>query len=256
MKIFPTKKTARIDVRMREMTIGECGALCGMRAAAHEATTTQFLRFVLEWQPGAKPLDPLAMTVQERALLVCHYLSVILPDGPNFALSSGETPKDQPAVNAGRLADFLEIGDDYLHDEVEVGHIGAEAVLFRPLLGVHAEMLEKFCSSRRQWIAGMMACQIRMESEDYPDLLAMTDVERFQWVNNRINRMSGMPLSQGVELHDSFFSEGAAAVRHFFDVWADDEGLVFRPKPGAGVSTLARFRCDPCIPERARSLFG
>jgi hypothetical protein len=243
MTIFQPIKTTRLDVRMRELSVREARAVCEINPKSHEATITQFLRAATGLDSGGTGMDPLRMSVQERTLLVCHYLSSVLDDGPDFLVGADM-----------RLSHFLKLKNDAYAEEVEAGEIQGEAVYMGQLLGQHAMDLEVVCSNVGDWRIGLMACQIRLASMPQVDVCAMTEAERMAWLDSRIEAIASMPESQAAELFDTIFVPGQKKLRHFFDVALDNDGICFQADEEAG-SGLGRFHAVSGISKRTQEIF-
>jgi hypothetical protein len=240
---FQPIKTKRLDVRLRELSVREVRAVCEISPRSHEATVTKFLSFATGFDATRSGLDPMLMTVQERAFLVCQYLAAMLDDGPNFGVGADM-----------RLSDFLDFEADHYADEVLVGEIQGEPVYMGNLLGQHAVDLETMCKSRGDWRIGMMACQIRLESMPAVDLSTMSEVERIGWLDSRIEAISSMPESQAAELFDTVFVPGQQKLRHLFDVALDNDGICFASNGEAGYG-LGRFQPLSGVSKRATEIF-
>jgi hypothetical protein len=241
--IFQPIKTTRLDVRMRELSVREARAVCEINPKSHEATITQFLRAATGLDTGSAGMDPLRMSVQERTLLVCHYLSSVLDDGPDFRVGADM-----------RLSQFLDLEADAYLDEVEAGEIQGEVVYMGQLLGQHAVDLEMVCNDRGDWRIGLMACQIRLASMPAVDVCAMSEAERMAWLDSRIEAIASMPESQASELFDTIFIPGQQKLRHFFDVALDNDGICFHSDEEAGLG-LGRFHPVSGISKRTTEIF-
>ena len=250
MIIFNNIRTKRLAVRLREITIDEAVSVCRLPAERHEATTTEFLRCVARDAESPTPryvTDPRMMTVEERTLLVCHYLAQVSGSGPNF-----------PVGESGCLLDYVAFADDLAVDHVDMGEVAGKARTLRPLLGAHVETLERLCESRGDWLIGVLACQVHDAGAPVPEYTAMTDVELLEWCQSRIKAIRGMGESEVEELY-VHFDRCKVALKHFFIPGANDGGMVYLPQPEAeeaGRSTPARFRALPCISEFTRRLFA
>lgn len=244
MLLFQPIRTKRVCVRLKELTIGQAMALCKLPAERHELLTTEFLRHVASeaQAPGANYVtDPRLWTVQERARLVCHYLAQVADDGPDFA------------VGSGRLTDYLDFAADLPVTE-PVRDPFASGWAIGPLLGGHAELLERTCEDRGGWLVGALACQAVPDGVD-DDMLGMTDIEQIGELNRRIDAIKALPESDFETLLLAYDRACAGSLRHFLDLGFDDEGVIFAAKGDAGLAP-ARFRADSCVGILARDLFG
>lgn len=248
MILFPYLRTKRIAVQLRELTLGNSIALCKLPPDRHEAVTTEFLKMVAASaeQPTAKHIvNPRLMTVQERTLLVCHYLSNVSDEGADFAV--GE---------AGHLSDYVVFDADLESEVVDLGQVNGKDMRMRPLLGVHAEMLERLCTNRGEWVTGMMACQVHDSSDEAPDFATMTDPKLLEWVKSRMDAVLALPESEFEALYLAHAS-GLAKQRHFFSVSVDDGGLTFEVQnTEAGHQHPARFRAISCVSATTQRLYG
>jgi hypothetical protein len=249
MILFPTLRTKRVSVTLRELTLNEAIAICRLPADRHEATTTEFLRRVADAaQAPARGYvtDPRLWTVEERARLVCHYLSQVSEAGADF-----------PVGTAGKLSDYLQFAQDLDRAEVELGEIAGKARVMRPLLGAHVEVLERMCTQRGDWLHAVIACQIHEAGSQEPDYAQLTDVQMFEWCTSRLQALRGLPESEFEEIYAAW-SRGRRDLEHFFVMAVDDEGVVFWPHDlkEAGPQTPARFHALSCISKGTRDLFS
>lgn len=252
MILFPHLRTHRIAVRLRELTLADAIAVCKIPAERHELTTTEFLRFVA--RDAEKPqdryiTDPRLLTVEERTLLVCHYLSQVSDDGPDFSIGS-----------EGRLSDYVVFDADIKTEQVDLGEIGGKRLVMRPLLGLHAEVLERCCSTGGDWLIGAMGCQISEAGEALPDWSALSDIQALEWVKARIDAVRALGESE-FEDRLAVYTDGRAAMHHFFTPNFDAAGLVYEPneredEQEAGPKNPARFLAVSCISRTTRRFFG
>lgn len=246
MIIFPTLRTKRVAVRLRETTLAESIAVCRLPADRPEATTSEFLRFAGAEAQAPAPgyvTDPRLWTVEERARLVCHYLSQVSETDPDFP------------VGEGKLSDYLRYDSDLTVSEVQLGEVAGKQRVLRPLLGVHAEVLERMCKGRGDWLHAMIACMVH--EGPAPEYTQLTDLQLFEWCNGRLDALRKLPESEYEEVYAAWI-RGRREIEHFFVMGVDDEGLVFWPQElqEAGPKTPARFHSLPCISEGTRELFA
>jgi hypothetical protein len=250
MIIFSNIRTKRLAVKLREISLEEAVAVCRLPADRHEATATEFLRCVARDAETPTPRyikDPRLMTVEERTLLVCHYLAQVSSDGADFKVGG-----------TGKLTDYVQFADDLLSESVDMGEVAGTRRTLYPLLGIHAELLERLCTSQGDWLIGMLACQVHAHGAPVPDYLAMTDVAMLEWCSAGMKAIRAMPESEVEELYVKF-DAAKAELRHFFITGADDDGILFWPHPAAeeaGQKNPARFRALPCISGFTRRIFG
>lgn len=249
MITFQHTRTNRIAVGLAELTLGQGIALCKLPAQRSELTTTELLRYVAA--AADKPrhnyvTDPLLWTVQERALLVCRYLAQVTSDGPDFSVGGD-----------GHLSDYVMFDRDLAVDQVALGMVAGKDRTMRPLLGVHAQTLEKVCKSRGDWVIGAIAFQISEAAEQVPDWGSMSDVAMLQWITDQMDAIKALPESMFEEVFAAYW-RGADALAHFFNLDFDADGPVFQPVEKEGDEALApaRFLASSCVSGISRSFAG
>lgn len=248
MILFPTLRTKRICVTLRETTLAESIAICRLPADRHEATTTEFLRCVADGARAPTPgyvTDPRLWTVEERARLVCHYLSQVSEAGADFP------------VGDGKLSDYIDFAADLGTTEVSLGEVAGKARVLRPLLGVQVEVLERMCEGRGDWLHAVVACQIHDADKPAPDWAQFTDVQTLEWCRARLDWLRKLPESEYEEIYAAWM-RGRREVEHFFVAGVDDEGVMFWPQEmkEAGPKTPVRFPALSCISSGTRELFA
>jgi hypothetical protein len=248
MILFPYLRTRRVAVQLLELSLGNAIALCKLPPDRHEAVTTEFLKMVarnIEKPTERHITDPRMMTVQERTLLVCHYLSQVSDEGADFAVGSD-----------GKLSDYVVFDADLENEFVDLGEVGGKAIRLRPLLGVHVEMLERMCTSRGDWLTGLLACQLEEVGATQPDFANLTDPQLLEWVKSRFDAVHALPESEFEALYLAY-SSGVSKLHHFFSPAVDDGGLVYEVQnTEAGQQYPARFRAISCISKTTQRIFG
>lgn len=246
---FPTLRTRRLTVQLRELSIGESIAIAAMPTHLEEASCTAFLRRAVATAKGIE--DPAHWTIQERMLAVCHYLASVSEDGPDFALGDG------------RYSDYLDGAADISTAviSVDVGEVGDDAWKVRHLTGAMAESIERMAgevegvSGRLHWLLGGMAAQMVRTGESVPDA---TDGEGAfdEFLIGRMRVMAGFPESDFADLM-SRYMEGREKLHHLFKIEFAQDGLVSMPKGGAASDLPpARFPVRTCLSGVARELVG
>ena len=248
MIIFPHLRTRRLAVRLRELTLGEAIAVCKLPAERHELTTTEFLRFVASEAEAPQErylTDPRLWSVEERTLLVCHYLAQVSDDGPDFTVG-----------RAGKLSDYVVFDSDLTQDRIDLGIVAGKPMAMRPLLGLQAEILERACADRGEWLMGAIACQVLPTDEPEPHWADMSDIQALEWVKAKSDAIRELPESD-FEAMLLAYSAGARKLHHFFAMSFDDEGIVCESNAEeAGNQTPARFLAVSCLSGAALRLFG
>lgn len=247
MIICTPLKTKRLALTPRELTHGESVAILKIPGERFELGTTAILKCIADSAHAPAPgyvTDPRLWTIEERAFVMATYLSYVSPDGPDFAIGENS------------LSDYVSFTSDLKTAEFELGVVAGVETLLRPLLGIHAEILERECQSRGDWIRGAMACQMFKKGEPEPDWLTLSEVEILEWVKSRIEAMKKMPESDFDECVFAFL-KGQPGLFHFFCPEFSDEGIVWaRLEHGGAGDSPARFPPLSCIGETTKRLFG
>jgi len=249
MIVIDVLRTARLEVRMRELAIGDEIELCHLPDGSHEKALSEFLRLAVDRAdtPSERHIaDPRAWSVGERYLALAHYNRAVREDGPNYAVTEST-----------KLGDYL-IRDSDPIEPVEFDAIG-EKWHFRPATGAALEALEelRFSSAlpgRVLWLLGLMAIELSRETEERPDPIA--DIEEYSaWLAKRIEIMRSLPASDSEALYAQFRLAKEQSAQ-FFRVWFDAEGVIVTPKDVAGALPAARFLVHSGFSELALAITG
>ena len=254
MTHFPTLRTRRLNVVLRELTMGESIAIAGIPAHRKEEETTAFLRAaVVTSSPGLE--DPAHWTVQERAAAVAWYLAAILSDGPDFAI--GEK---------ARYSDYLDGENDIptTVENVEIGELGGDRWAVRHLTGAMAESIERTLgevagiSASAHWEVGVMGCQLVLNCEDTPDPKAAGEGAFDEWLVARMRTLLNFPQMDFLALRFLWMT-GREALHHLMRVDVGVRGgLVVLPKQMKGGEAVdlppATFLPGPAISDAAREM--
>jgi hypothetical protein len=247
MIIFKHSRFQRISVALTELTLGQAIALCKLPAERHEFVTTELLRYIAAQADQPRPTfvkDPLLWTVEERSMLVASYLAYVVEGGPDFP------------VGDLKLTDYLRFEADMAVPEADLGELNGKAIVMRPLLGIHAQVLESMCDSRGDWIIGAMACRLWKREEPVHDWLGLGETGVRELIKARVQKFKDMAESD-FEAMFLLYAQGAEAQYHFFNIDFDDKGvvLVSNEKEGdGGERTHARFLPLSCCSEAAVGL--
>jgi hypothetical protein len=250
MIVIDALRTARLEVRLRELSMGDEIELCYLPDGSHEKALSEFLRLAVDRAdtPSDRHVaDPRAWTVGERYLALAHYNRAVREDGPNYAVTEST-----------KLGDYL-IRDRDVIEPVRFEAIG-DKWEFRPATGAALEALEdmRFGSPLRprvMWLLGLMAIQLRRGTDDErPDPIA--GVEDYSaWLAKRMAVIRGLPASDSEALWFQYrlaCEQGA----QFFRLWYDDEGVIVMPKEAGGVLPPARFLVHAGFTELALEITG
>lgn len=242
MIAFSPLRTKRLQVKLRELTIGDTIRLCKMPGAMNEAGTTELLNSIVSVEPNpvaGQVTDPRMWTVQERALVVGHYLSHTF-DTPDFPV--GDTT----------YSAYLQMDRGEVKDCIDLGVVATDKWTMRPLLGIHAESIERLIveerieSGRTGWWLGAMAAML------YPESAAdVLDAELDEYLENKVSILNGYPERDFMELLQAFLS-GCEQLDHFFSLGFIDDGIAWEVQ---GIPP-ARFQFTSAFSELAYAVFG
>lgn len=255
MITFPLKRTRRIAVEMRELTLDEAASVCRIPHDRPEQATSVFLRAACS--KATRPTDryvsdPRLWTVEERAMLTAHYLGTMSPGGYDFSLGGAH------------LSDYLLPDQDLIETEIVAGDAAGESWLMVPLLGAHAELLEQVCTSKADWVVGLLVCQMRRRDDHQPPIQDMGDVEAESWLREQMAQMRARPESEVEELYALYGSQ-RHRLRHYFipaigllPGKAKRYGIVFIPTEHAeaGVDYPVTFLAVSAVSETTRRVFA
>lgn len=248
MITFPHIRTRRISVRLRELRLDDSIAILKLPGDRHELCTTELLRRIADQAQAPRPgyvTDPRLWTLEERALLVCNYLMLVSDDGPDFS------------VGEGTMSSYVELSADLSMDEVALGKIGDVECAMRPMLGLHAEVLESMCTNRLEWVIGAMAVQIIERGAAGIEWADLGQADLIKALRDRMATIRALPESEFEAMLAAFFS-GQSKLYHFMHPVIGDDGVTWArldQKEGAGMQP-ARFRPISCISPATRGLFG
>jgi hypothetical protein len=254
MIVFTPLRTRRLNVRLNELTIDDAIYLCRMPPHMQEAGITELLKRTME--PETKPrsgqiTDPLLMTVGERAMIVGHYIAHQFENNPDF-----------PVGEHGKFSDYLMAVDAPLKDKVDAGKVASDHWHLTPLLGAHAEAIERMVvderlpAGRHGWWIGAMACQMLRAGTDKPfDVANETPAALEEHIEARAAVFRGYPESAFMDILYAFIGANAT-IDHLMKLDFDDEGIVFMPVREAPGLTPARFPFVDAVSERTQAVFG
>lgn len=252
MIVFAPLRTSRLDVRLREMSIGDEIALCHMPESNHESALSEFLKRAIGEAFLTSPrhvVDPRAWTVSERLVALAQYNVHARADGPDYNVTT-----------TSHISDYLD-GDREPMKPTKFQAAGDEWFV-EPMIGAVAEIIESkaFDSDLKgveHWVVGAMAAQLMREEDigQVPD--AIEDGSGYQkWFSKRMDTMRAMPSSSMDDLYAGF-TRALDADTQFFRLWFDESGIIVLPKKEvAGLVPAARFLVFSCIGDLALFLTG
>lgn len=247
---FNPLRTKRLSVDLRELTIDAAEALCMMPERLEQAAVTAMLRHVVVQEDRPLPgqvTDPQLWTVQERTMVMAHYMAHTTGDGdPNFALG-----------DRAKFSDYLMNGTDFV-DVVSVGEYDGVNVVMRPLLGYEAEAIERLVHSGRvrnnrlSWWVCAMACQ--MSKADDPPRERVADAEFTEWVLASSERYRQLGESEFLPILYAFL-DGTEALNHFFRITYTDNEIAVLPREDESLP-LARFPLRSALNKGTLNVLG
>lgn len=235
MIYFNPLRTKRLSVDLQEMSIDDVETLCMMPEHLDQASTTEMLKRIVK--EGDRPFpgqitDPRMWTVQERTMVMAHYMAHTTEDGnPDFL------------VGAGRLSDYLINGTDYV-ESVSIGVHDGDEVLMRPLLGFQAEAIERLVyggrmrANRLSWWICAMACQLT--NADRAPKEYVSDADYSEWLLGTANLYRSLGETEFLGLLYAFL-DGARKLDHFFSIVFTDSVIGARPSQEGSSLPSARF---------------
>ena len=237
---FSPLRTARLQVTLRELSGRDAIALCQMPVESAEQGITELLKRIVV-TPSREDLrkgqvtDQRQWSVQERGLVAAHYMAHVI--GGDFQVGDN-----------GRYSDYLmESGLGPPPEAVEISSVAGKTWFMQPLLGWHAEAIERLIfadelqNDRNGWLIGAMAAQIYsadigpMAGHDETD--AMID----KALAERANALVDLSESDLMALTMDYFDR-LADIDHIFHLHIGMDGFCFLPakKEAPGLSP-ARF---------------
>lgn len=247
---FPPLRTKRLNVNLKELSIGAAIKLCQLPSDMIEVGTSEFLRSVVTEPERERPgqvNDHLLWTVQERSAVVAHYLSAT-SESPDFEIGDG------------KYTDYLMMDRDSC-DPLPLGDLEGDNWILYPLLGAHAESIERLIRSgdledgRTGWWFGGMAAQLWRDNESPVDPL--DEYELDQSIKSRAAILSDFPERSAISLL-SMYLQGIEKQSHIFRMTFTDEGIAFAVNPESEAADLppARFPFSATLSEFTQTVFG
>lgn len=251
MLTFSPLRTARLQVELRELPARDAIALCQMPPNLTERGTTELLRRIViepETTRRGQETDHRLWSVQERAMVVSHYLAHMLEG--DFAIG-----------NVARYSDYLLDSLGAPPGPVSLGEVGGQQWSMQPLLGWHAESIERLIQSEELeanytgWLVGAMAAQVYTAEQGPLDCFASTDVLIDQALTERAQALTALPESVFMALVRSF-NEALPRLDHCFSLTIGDDGIAFQPVKEVPGNVPARFLFSSAVREDTAAVFG
>lgn len=251
MIIFTPLRTKRLTVNLEELTIESVIYLLKMPAELNEAGISAMLSYCVK--PEDKPrvgqiTDPRLWTVQERSMVMAHYIAHANENDPDFQ------------IGEGRFSDYL-IPVDSPKESVIVGRVEDDEWMIRPLLGAHSESIERLVTGgelsndRAGWWFGAMAAQLYRQGDEAFNVEEGSDDDLDRWILDRVSIFKNFPQSSFLQLL-TMFIDANMKMDHLLRMTFTDEGLAFSPAEGRPELPPARFPFSDAISELAKTAFG
>lgn len=221
MYYFPELKTARFSANMQELKIKDTLKLLAIPTNQIEVLTTQFLESILI----DCPVKPKEMTIEERNLCVCHYISATTDDKiPDFIVGDN-----------AKLSDYLNAGKMYPYSKIQptiIGNFNEQPLAIISISGANAEAIERLngevenLNNRSHFLIASMAVQLifNYNENDFTndtkinDLLNLTDEQLLAKIDFILN-LTETEFLQILEL----FTNGIKQIYHYFYINYADE---------------------------------
>lgn len=253
MITFSPLRTPRLQIEMRELCARDAILLCQLPPDQNELGTTELIGRIVkspESPRRGQVTDQRLWSVQERAFVVAHYMAHLI--GGDFRIG-----------DEGKYSDYLlssGIGDP--PPAIYVGDVNGEKWFLQPLLGWHAESIERLVvadelpAKRLGWLTGAMAAQLYTESGGALSVHDETDTVIDQAITDRADVLMGLAESDFMALVHIYY-ERIGDLDHTFKLSISDDGFAFAPavEVPAGLPP-ARFHFSNAIREDTSAIFG
>lgn len=245
-------RTPRIQVEMHELAARDAIALCQMNPDLSEYGASELLKRIVAAPTDVREgqvTDFRVWTVQERAFAIAHYLAHM-----------GEV--DFRIGEAARYSDYLmATGITSPPPPVEMGELAGRRWSLQPMLGWHAESIERVIQSdelpndRTGWLVGALATQVYDDATGALDCANMTDAVIDGAVQDRAIELMALPESDFMALVSAYYQH-LPAIDHIFHLSICGDGIGFLPAREVTGSGPARFHFSLAIREDTADVFG
>ena len=237
-------------MQLKEPSIRDAMALASMPEHLGEAAISAFLSSAVE-SVTKGPDDPRLWTVQERLLMIGHYLASVSEGGPDFGV--GER---------GHFSDYMDAAKELkdISDQVDAGEIAGDRWQVGHLLGGWAESIERLegeiegIKGRLHWTIGGIAAQMRRDRDSWLDEAA-TDGEIDEFLLKRMAIIAAFPESDFADMTRGYL-KGVDQIAHLFTIRFSDQGVVALPREAGGALPPARFPARACLSRMALEMAG
>lgn len=242
-------RVKRFTASMNELSIMSAIKLAAIPNEMQHESVSFFIKSAVT-EVGGEEQDPDNWTVQERAMVVCHYMASTFDDGPNFSLTGGLS-----------YSDYL-LGKDYVAPIVDLGEMEGDDWTARQLTGRLACSIERLhgeldVNDYTYWQVALMAAQL-VPNGDGGEGLTESDLDRF--ILARMQVLAAMPESAFTKLL-SMWQRANVEMEHLLRLSFDSDGIHFLSMPGEDeggdkAARPARFPVSTVVTEVARGLGG
>lgn len=251
MIIISPLRLKRFTVQLKELSIRDCIALSSIPEHMQHESASFFLSRAIESVEGLSDFEQ--WTVQERTMVICHYMSGTYDDGPDFKV--GEL----------NYSDYL-AGTEYAKDDFNVGEVGGNNWTVTHLTGRIARSLERLVgeveglNDYAYWQIALMAAQMtpsNVDSEYWTDDEGLSDSDLDVEMLRRISAMAAFPESSFTILWDKWV-QANTEIGHLINMSFNDKGMLCLSVPKEEVLGIypARFPASSVITTIARRLGG
>lgn len=206
--------------QLNEVTFNDALKVAAIDPKLNEKRITSFLAHAL----GNSQL-PLMMTAQERYFLMIKYVQ-------NQTNTLFSTNTD--------FSNCFKEQSSWTHEVLEVG------VTVRQVIGSEAEYLEAHCMNAAEWIACLLAFQIKYENHEHlgqlPDRSAIDQVYKQQF-SQRLGYLKTLPQSEFNLIYLDYLKLNSQLFTHI-ELSVNNEGFVVQR--GADDAPI-RFRASTCF---------
>jgi len=246
-------RTKNMQINLREVSIGDAVEICSISPKMREFGTSVTLRAICD-----ESTDIRLLTVQERAFILSQYIAQT--NGVSADFSIGEN---------ARYSNYLFYDKQYCDAETLLGDFQGKKIYARPVLGIHAESIERLMTQKvfpcdtAHWVFALMVCMFVFEDEidsEKEDFSLKNDSEIDEYITEGIENLKSRPESFFLDL-SPLFSIAIEKTNHLFKLAIANDGIVFSPvksaKEGDGVEILpCRFQFISVLSEYTQQLFA
>lgn len=247
MIYIPYFNSARFGVQIKEIPMLGAIKLANMPTHLNEKQTTFLLNSIIEQVDAPDELKNCQFwTVQERMVIVGHYLVAMQDDEPDFLI--GEN---------ARYSDYFIGEQQFKLDRVEIGEYQEDHWTAIPLLGIMAETIEELegaidgVEGHMHWTLGAMACQLVPNDQ----ALDYRKSDYNQQVLDRMLVISQFPETIFLHLLAAL-NDANQKMMHLFEITLTDQGISAKAKQGGEGMPYARFLAHSALTTISKQLCG